>query len=141
MYKGRPYSTGQTKWLFTVAAFALTIFASALSASTCTSGTVADYQAAGFACTIGDYTLGSFFFSATGDNLLDPSAIAIDPTIDSGGISVQFTGDFSVLEGQSAEYMFQYELDPLLPKITGTSVSTGPTDPATLTGQFCGNGT
>jgi hypothetical protein len=147
MYSGRPYFTGQTKWLFAAAAFALTILATGLSAAAlpCSSGTVADYQIAGFQCTIDGYTLEDFSFndSATGGaTLLAPSDIGVNPFVDvGGGVAVTFTGDFSATEGQTAQYLIQYELDPLLPRIIGATVTTGPNDPVTLIGQFCGNGT
>jgi hypothetical protein len=128
-------------------ALALIVLTSGLSGSplACVTGTVADYQAAGFQCSLGAYTLEQFTFtdSATGGaSLLSPSDITVVPTFDAAtGIAVEFFGAFSVNAGETAQYIIQYELDPLLPHLTGTSINTGPNDPVTLTGQFCGDGT
>jgi hypothetical protein len=95
---------------------------------------------------LGDYTLGNFSFSSsgTGDvNLLSPSEIMVDPTGSSPTfLSVQFTAEnhFQVFDGQTAEYIFHFLLDPLLPSIAGPVMDLGPNDPVTLTGEFCGDG-
>ena len=137
-------------WLVTLAAFTAGVFspglfASSLSISACGRGTVATYDVPGFQCTVDGYTLQDFTFadSATGGaTLLPDSAINVDPSgSNSSGISLQFSGNFIVPAGQTAEYIFQYELDPVLPMISSLTVKTGPGDPVTLTGQFCGNGT
>jgi hypothetical protein len=94
---------------------------------------------------LGSYTLEQFTFSDSstgGASLVDPSNISVVPSFNSAsGIALEFHGDFNAGTGQTAQYIIQFELDPLLPNLTGTSISTGPNDPVTLTGQFCGNGT
>jgi hypothetical protein len=147
MQKSFASVTVRTTWLFLVTALALAVLTPGLSGTPlpCVVGTVADYQAAGFQCTMGSYTLEQFTFSdsATGGaSLVDPSNISVVPTFNAAtGIAVEFDANFSANVGQTAQYIIQYELDPLLPRLTGTSISTGPNDPVTLTGQFCGNGT
>lgn len=121
------------------------LFASTLTPQ-CGQGTLADYLAQG-ACTLGDYTLSGFTFSdsGTGDaNLLSASQIMVDPTGSTiNNLSVQFSADggFHVGEGQTAEYVFEFILDPAFPSISGPSIDMGPNDPATLMGEFCGDGT
>lgn len=137
--------------LMFVTSLALATFSPALFAdpiAPCTASTVSVYDAEGFQCTIDGYTLEDFIFSESqtgGASLLSDSQINLDPTLTDGGFGLEFSpvdgGAFSVPSGQTAQYIFQYELDPPLPRITGGSVSTGPGDPVTLTGQFCGNGT
>lgn len=146
MTNNRTAFKGQRIWLFLLAGFGLTLFAPGLFASPvpCSEATVASYDTAGFQCTIDGYTLEDFSFSdsSTGDApLLTSSQITVDPSVTATGISVQFLGDFNVPSGRTAEYIVQYELDPVLPKVTGIDVDLGPSDPVTLTGQFCGNGT
>ena len=154
MYKRRVGVTSRTKCLFPMTSLMfpmtsliLTVLASGLSGTPlpCVTGTVADYQASGFQCSMGSYTVEQFTFrdSETGEApLVSPSNITVVPTYNqASGIAVEFLGDFNISAGQTAQYIIQYELDPLLPNLTGTSISTGPNDPVTLTGQFCGNGT
>ncbi len=147
MYRIRLGITSRTISLSFIAALALLVLASGLSGSplTCATGTVSDYEVLGFQCSLGSYTLEQFTFSdsSTGEALLvDPSNISVVPIYNSAsGIAVEFQGDFNVSAGQTAQYIIQFELDPLLPNLTGTSISLGPNDPVTLTGQFCGNGT
>jgi len=80
-----------------------------------------------------------------GAPLLSDSEITLTPSTPSGGMLFQFSPaegfEFSVPSGGEAQYIFQYELDPALPQVLGTSIDTGPNDPVTLIGQFCGNGT
>jgi hypothetical protein len=116
--------------------------------SPCVQASVATYDAAGFECSIDGYTLGDFTFgsSETGEaSLLSDSDIILTPSVNSGGMLFHFSAAdgfaFSTSDGETAEYIFQYELDPVLPRIQGTSIDTGPNDPVTLIGQFCGNGT
>jgi hypothetical protein len=143
-FSDRLLPNGQRKWLVPLAAFGLTLFAPLLFGSPiplCTSGTVASYV--GSTCSIDGYTLEDFTFSDSstgGAPLLDPSVITVDPSVNSSGISFQFLGDFNVPSG-TAEYIIQYELDPQLPQVNGIDIDLGPSDPVTLTGQFCGNGT
>ena len=121
------------------------MFASTLTPQ-CGQGSLADYLAEG-SCTLGDYTLSGFTFSdsGTGDaNLLSASQILVDPTGSTiNNLSVQFSADggFQVGEGQTAEYVFEFTVDPAFPSISGPSIDMGPNDPATLTGEFCGDGT
>lgn len=111
----------------------------------CGQASLADYLEQG-ACTIGDYTLKNFTFDSvgTGDaNVLSASQIMIDPTGSTrSDISLQFTADggFHVAEGQTAEYIFHWNLDPFFPSIGGAGIDLGPNDPVNLTGEFCGDG-
>jgi len=96
----------------------------------------------GSTCTIDGYTVTDFTFSelsSGGAPLLRSSQIIVDPSVNSSGVSFQFLGDFNVPSG-NAQYIVQYELDPLLPQVPGIGINLGPNDPVTLTGQFCGNG-
>jgi hypothetical protein len=145
-------SSGRRIPLALLFALGLTFVASTLFGSPlpCPTAPVTTYQATGFQCAIEGYTLEDFTFSDSetgGATLLPFSSITVNPntfsTADS--VSVQFFAPlgnpFSALSGQTAEYIAQYELDPVLPRITGQGIDLGPSDPATLTGQFCGNGT
>jgi hypothetical protein len=96
---------------------------------------------------LGDFILTGFTFvsSSTGEaSLVTASQITVDPTGSTPtSLSLQFStpGGFHVNQGQTAEYIFRYLLDPLLPGIGGPIVDLGPNDPVTLTGEFCGDGT
>jgi hypothetical protein len=96
---------------------------------------------------LGDFILTAFTFasSSTGEaNLVTASQITVDPTGSTPtNLSLQFStpGGFHVNQGQTAEYIFRYLLDPILPMIGGPVMDLGPNDPVTLTGEFCGDGT
>ncbi len=129
--------------------FGLTLIAPALFANplpTCAMASLSTYDAANYECTLGDFTLEDFTFSATGTGgaVLDTdSQILVDPTGSTPtSISVQFStpGGFMVSSGQTAEYVVQYVIDPMLPSITAATIDLGPNDPVTLSGGFCGNG-
>ncbi len=127
-------------------ALGLTFVASTLFGSPlpCPTAPVTTYQPIGFQCTIEGYTLEDFSFSDSetgGATLLTPGEITVNPTFSTpASVAFQFFGAFSAASGQTEEYVVQYELDPLLPQITGQGIDLGPSDPVTLTGQFCGNG-
>lgn len=114
----------------------------------CAVASVTTYEASGFQCTVEGYTFEDFTFSDSqtgGATLLTTDQITVDPTFSTpDSVSFQFEAPlgtpFSALAGQTEEYIVQYELDPLLPRITGQGIDLGPADPVTLTGQFCGNG-
>jgi hypothetical protein len=112
----------------------------------CGQTTLSDLLSQG-ACTIGDYTLTDFTFSSsgTGDiNLVSASDIIVDTTASTPtDLSVQFStsGGFQAADGQTAEYIVHFNLDPLFPTIAGPVLDLGPYDPVTLTGEFCGDGT
>jgi hypothetical protein len=123
------------------------LFGQALPPPPCVQASIATYDAEGFECSIDGYTLESFTFDSSetgGATLLSDSNIILTPSTSADGMLFHFSAangyEFDTLSGQDAEYIFQYELDPVLPKIKGTSIDTGPNDPVTLTGQFCGNG-
>jgi hypothetical protein len=122
----------------------LTVMASGLFGSPCAVATVTTYEASGFQCTIEGYTFEDFTFSDSqtgGATLLTTDQITVNPTFSTpSSVAFQFFGDFNSAAGQTEEYIVQYELDPILPHITGEGVDLGPADPVTLTGQFCGNG-
>lgn len=129
-------------------ALGLTLLAPGAFASPCVIASVATYQASGFQCTIEGYTFEDFTFSSseTGEaTLLTPSQITVNPTFSTpDSVAFQFFAPvgtpFSTAAGQTEEYIVQYELDPVLPHITGEGIDLGPNDPVTLTGQFCGDG-
>jgi hypothetical protein len=145
-------SSGHRLGLTLSFALGLTLSAPALFGTTCGTATlstyVADYQTPATACTLGDYELYDFTISSSGTGgatLLSAAQINVDPTGSTPTtISVQFSptvaGGFSVSSGQTADYVIQYELDPVFPTIKGATVDLGPNDPVTLTGQYCGNG-
>lgn len=145
MTKGILESAGPT-WLVRGFIFGFTLLGTALVGSpipACGVASLSTYDAPGYECTIDGYTLEDLTFNSTqtgGATLLTDNQIMVDPTSDSTGVSFQFNGDFVSAADQTEEYIFQYELDPPLPKVTGATVVTGPGDPITLTGQFCGNG-
>jgi hypothetical protein len=148
MIRTRTECIGRRRWLVPLLAFACTLLAPALFGNplpTCGVASLATYDAAGYQCTLGDFTLEDFTFSSTqtgGATLLSDSQITVDPTSSSStGISLQFNGNFTALADQTEQYVFQYELDPVLPRISGPSIDLGPNDPVSLTGEFCGNGT
>jgi hypothetical protein len=124
----------------------LTLLAPALFGSPvpCPIAPLTTYEASGYQCLIEGYTLDDFTFSDSqtgGATLLTPSQITVNPSFSTpDSVSFQFFGAFSAASGQTAEYIVQYNLDPLLPKITGQGIDLGPSDPVNLTGQFCGNG-
>lgn len=122
------------------------LFASQLSpTSLCSQASLAVYLTEG-ACTIGDYTLKDFTFASSGTggaNLLPASQIMVDPTGSTiNNIALQFSaaGGFQAAAGQTAEYIFHWNLDPFFPSIGGPDIDLGPNDPVTLTGEFCGDG-
>jgi hypothetical protein len=140
---------GMNRWIVEAGfVLCLTILAPGLFANpipTCGVASLATYDSPGYECTLGDYTLEDFSFTTSetgGASLLTDSQILVDPTGSTPTtIEVAFSGDFSVADtGQSAEYVFQYELDPVLPTISSPTLNLGPNDPVTLTGEYCGNG-
>jgi hypothetical protein len=139
-------SSGRRLPLAFIFALGLTCVASTLFGSPlpCVTAPVTTYEAAGFQCTIEGYTFEDFTFSDSqtgGATLLTPDEITVDPTLSTAdSVSFQFRGAFSAASGQTEEYIVQYELDPVVPRITGQGIDLGPNDPVTLTGQFCGNG-
>jgi len=146
-----PESSGHRMPLALLFVLGLTFVTPALFSSTVacpTTAPVTTYEAAGFQCTIEGYTLQDFAFSdsQTGEAaLLTPDQITVNSTFSTpDSVSFQFlapVGDpFSAAAGQTEEYIVQYNLDPILPRITGQGINLGPADPVTLTGQFCGNG-
>jgi hypothetical protein len=139
-------SSGRRLPLAFIFALGLTFVASSLFGSPlpCPTAPVTTYQAAGFQCSIEGYTFEDFTFSDSetgGATLLPPSEITVNPTFSTpDSVAFQFFGAFSAASGQTEEYIVQYELDPVVPRITGQGIDLGPNDPVTLTGQFCGNG-
>ncbi len=137
---------GRRIWLVSGLAFGLALFTPALFGDPippCVQASLSTYDAAGFQCIVDGYTLEDVTFSSSqtgGATLLTDSDIMVDPTVTTGP-NVAFDADFVSLEGQTEEYIFEYELDPQLPKVTKVTADTGSGDPVMLTGQFCGNGT
>ena len=137
-------------WLLAVVILALVFVTPGFSdpIPTCGAALLSTYDATGFECTLGVYTLDDFTFSAMGTaELLSDSQIMVDPTGSTPTtISFQFSNAVSPSTGftaganQTAEYVVQYNMDPLLPMIPGGIIDLGPNDPVTLTGEFCGNG-
>ena len=149
MTQGIAASRGQRKRLVPIFSFVLAVFAPGLFASpvpTCGVATLATYDAPGYECTLGEYTIEDFSFSRSetgGASLLSASQIMVNPTGSTPTtLSLEFSGDFQVSNSdQTAQYVFEYEVDPVLPMITDPSLNLGPNDPVTLTGEYCGNGT
>ena len=151
MRRGKAKFMQRSTWLLGVVVLALAFVTPGFSdpLPTCGAALLSTYDAVGFECTLGDYTLDDFTFSATGTaNLLSGSQIMVDPTGSTPTtISFQFSNAVSPSTGfiaganQTAEYVVQYNMDPLLPMIPGGIIDIGPNDPVTLTGEFCGNGT
>jgi hypothetical protein len=139
-------NTGHRMALALLFTLGLTLVAPGVFASPapCVVASVATYQASGFQCTVEGYTFEDFTFSDSetgGATLLTPSQITVNPTFSTpNSVAFQFFGDFATTADQTEEYIVQYELDPVLPHITGEGIDIGPADPVTLTGQFCGNG-
>ncbi len=131
-------------WLAFLAALGLTLFVPAMFASPCEVAPLTTYEASGFTCTIDGYTLSDLTFGSTstgGAPVAPDSDITVNPFIDSSGYVIQFeSDDFVNTTTGTAEYIAQYELDPVFPKINGIDIDLGPTEPAILIGQFCGNG-
>ena len=124
----------------------LTLLAPALFGSPvpCPIAPLTTYETSGYQCLIEGYTFQDFTFSDSqtgGATLLAPSAITVNPSFSTpDSVSFQFFGAFSAAAGQTAEYIVQYNLDPVLTQITSQSIDLGLSDPVNLTGQFCGNG-
>jgi hypothetical protein len=139
-------SSGRRVPLALLFALALTFVTSSVFGSPlpCPTAPVTTYEAPNFQCVIEGYTLEDFTFSDSetgGATLLPAGEITVNPTFSTpASVAFQFFGAFSAAAGQTEEYIVQYELDPLLPQITGQGIDLGPSDPVTLTGQFCGNG-
>ncbi len=139
------------KTRFAMLALGATLFTPALFGGACTVGTLQSYQTgANFDCTYDGYTVdfdngilaGSDGFSATGVNQLTSSEIIVTPTSTDTSFTFEFSAATNYLfAGQPGgnTYDFDYTLDPAVPRIAGTSINTGPSDPVTLTGEFCGN--
>jgi hypothetical protein len=146
LQKNRAESIRRFLWLCGALAFGLALAPRGFSdpLPTCGVASLSTYDAADYQCTLGDYTLDDFTFSASGTaSLLSDAQITVDPTGSTPTtISFQFStpGGFTAGDGQTAEYVVQYNMDPLLPMIPGGIVDLGPNDPVTLTGEFCGNG-
>ncbi len=144
MNLGGAESRGRLMWLLCVVA--ATVSSSGLFASPlpCVVDTYAHYQAQG-QCKLGDYILKGFTFASTGSPiLLNAAQITVDPTPSTPtNLTLRFStsGGFHVVPGQSQEYIFQFQLDPLLPTIAGPLIDLGPNDPVRLIGEFCGDGT
>lgn len=145
-------SFGLRIWPVALCALGATLFAPTLFGGTCTVGTLASYQTGvNSGCTIDGYTVDfddgdlsdSQGFSATGVNQLTPSDITVTPTFTATSFTIEFStpSDF-LFEGQAGgnTYEFDYTLDPVLPKIESVTENTGPGDPPSLSGLFCGDG-
>jgi hypothetical protein len=130
---------------YPLAVLGVSLFAPALFASPCEVAPLTTYEASGFTCTIDGYTLSDLTFTSSstgGAPLATDSEITVNPFLDSSGYVIQFeSDDFTNDTSGTAQYIAQYELDPVLPRINGIDIDLGPADPPVLIGQFCGNGT
>ncbi len=107
----------------------------------CPVASVAIYETLG-QCTIEGFTFEDFSFTPSPNASLTPYDITVNPSLSTpNSVSFRFYGAFSSVAGQTEEYIVRYELDPVLPQIVAQSIDLGPSDPVTLIGQFCGNGT
>jgi hypothetical protein len=147
MYGDSAKSCGHRAWLLAVLALGLTFLSPGLFGTpVCGLASYATYVTEG-QCTLGNFTLTNFSFasSSTGEpTLLSDSQIMVDPTGSTAiNLSLQFSADggFHVNQGQTAEYIFHYNVDPVLPTIDGQDIDLGINDPVTLTGEYCGDGT
>jgi len=116
-------------------------------ASPCATASLSTYDTVGFTCTIDGYTLSDVTFSESetgGASLAPDTDITVNPLTTANGFVFQFESedftDDSATMG-TEQYIVQYELDPVFPEINGIDIDLGPADPATLYGQFCGDGT
>lgn len=137
-----------------VALFALgaTLFTTALFGGTCGVATLAQYiDGADAGCSLGPaggYTVDFDSLDASSTNpeafLLDSSEIIVTPSFTGSSLTFDFSAasefEFVAPMGETDTYTIQYTLDPVLPHISGASINTGPNDPVSLTGQFCGDG-
>jgi hypothetical protein len=153
MLRSRLESLGLRTLPVALCAFGAALFAPTLFGATCTTGTLLSYESGGanFDCTIGPdagYTMDFDSFTSTGLDLLTASDIMVTPSTTATSITFEFSAEagyeFAGLSNPSAAantYVFEYTLDPPLPKIESITDNTGPGDPPTLNGFFCGDGT
>jgi hypothetical protein len=137
-----------------VAAFALgaALFTPALFGGTCAVGTLTAYETGADAgCSLGPdggYTVDFDSLGASSTNpeafLLTSNDIIVTPSFTGTSLTFDFSAasgfEFVAPMGQTDTYTIQYTLDPVLPHISGAKINTGPNDPVSLTGQFCGDG-
>jgi hypothetical protein len=147
MFKSGLRVIGQRTWSVALLALGASILTPALFGNTCGVATLDQYLSGGAeaGCTLDGYTVDFTQFTAYSVNeaadLLGAANITVTPTFTDSELTLQFSGDFANnTPGSSEEYTFGYLLDPTLPHITGPGVFTGPNDPVSLTGRFCGDG-
>jgi hypothetical protein len=146
MFKSGPEALGRRIGPFAVFVLGATLFIPALFGNTCGVATLDQYLSGSQAgCSLDGYTVDFTQFTAYSVNeaaeLLGSADITVTPTYTASYLSLQFSGAFSnYTPGSSEEYTFGYLLDPVLPHVSGATVDTGPNDPISLTGEFCGDG-
>jgi hypothetical protein len=107
-------------------------------AAPCQPGSLADiYLQNGFACTIGQLTVNSFFFSETPGGI-DPKTIMVKPFDNSpNSVELLFQGNFAATLGQKLSYVIGYLIDPPPPIIHQEQVDLDPTGMVTLQTALC----
>jgi hypothetical protein len=149
MFKSRLEFMAQRIWPGALFALGVTLLTPALFGSTCVVGTLTSYESGhNFGCTLGPdagYTMDFDSFTDSGVDLLTADEIVVTPTSTATSLTFEFSAaagyEFAGDPGFTNTYIFEYTLDPPLPKIKGASINTGPSDPPNLSGFFCGDGT
>jgi hypothetical protein len=131
-------------------ALGATLLTPALFGSTCATGTLLSYESGGtnFDCTVGPgagYTMDFDSFTSSGVDLLTAEDIIVTPSDTATSITFEFSAnvgfEFAGDPGYVNTYVFEYTLDPPLPRIESVTDNTGPDDPPNLNGEFCGGAT
>jgi hypothetical protein len=110
---------------------------SAVAAPTCQPNPLSPtYLAPAFTCTLGPFTVKSFFFSETAGGL-NPNLISVNPINTGTQIGFLIQGNFTATPGQAFTYIFSYFIDPPPPIIRGQQVDLDPTGLVTLQTDLC----
>jgi|HubBroStandDraft_5_1064220.scaffolds.fasta_scaffold15835_2 hypothetical protein len=148
MFKSRLEFIAQRIWPGALFALGVTFLTPALFGSTCRVGTLTSYESGvNFGCTLGPdggYTMDFESFTSSGVDLLSADEIVVTPSSTATSLTFEFSAangyEFAGDPGFTNTYIFQYDLDPPRPKLSGASINTGPGDPPNLSGLFCGDG-
>ena len=102
----------------------------------CQPGSLGTYLAPAFSCTLGQFTVKSFFFSETQGGL-DPTLISVTPSSSATQIGFEFLGNFTSAQGQTFTYVLSYFMDPPPPIIRGQQVDLDPMFSVILQVDLC----